>query len=192
MSHTEATSCQLPLLDGGHTTESPHKITTFELEDTNIFHDYSNGDLESLNSLLCTAWGLLLRCFTGQDSVAFQFRRSLIDNAALNAAVPQIQQSVFRMVFQEHETVSTCLAKAKGAYAITEWERQSSVSTTPELRSSTAATHQNTYIQVHDTTYEDTQDVVIHKVAKPTVLPSRRNKLTSAPGRDLATHGLHS
>ena len=167
MSETEATSCKLPLLDGVRTTESRHKIAAFELEVSANFHDYGKGDVATLNSLLCTAWGLLLRCFTGQDSVAFQFRQSIIENVALNPAVPRMQQSGFRMVFQEHETLSMCLARAKGAYAEIEWERPSSVSTMSDLRSSIAATHQNTYVQVQDTTYDDTQDVAIQKVLRP-------------------------
>lgn len=192
MSHIEATSCRLPLLDGETGTESQHKIIAFELEDTTILHDHGKGDVASLNGLLCTAWGLLLRCFTGQDSVAFQFRQSIIDNVNLTSGVPRIQQSGFQIAFQEHEPLSMCLAKAKDAYAGTEWGRASSVSEMSELRSSTAATHQNTYVHVQDTAHENTQDVVIQKVAKTTVLLSRRNKLTSAPGRNLATHGLHS
>ena len=165
MSHTEATPCKLPLLDGGETADSRLLTTETELENVGRFQSLGNRDTASFNDLLCTAWGLLLRCFTGQDEISFHFRRNVIDDGVSNRAVPQTFQSMFRMEFDEHDSLATCYAKAKDGYAGKERRQTSLVSTVPDSPSLSATGQQNTYIWIQDAS-NDAQDVAVDKVIR--------------------------
>lgn len=160
MSHTEATSCKLPLLDGEDITRARLLETELELEDFECLQDFGEKDVTSFNDLLCTAWGLLLRCYTGQDNISFHFRQTIADGLVPTPAVHLRNPSTFRMVFDEHETLSTCFAKAKDGYA----GNESIVSTVSDSNSSSAAGNQNTYVLVRNSTLKVAQDIVVQKV----------------------------
>ena len=165
MSNSEAASCKLPLLDGEDSTRA--HITVAELEPENIgrLQSFGNGDVSSFNDLLCTAWGLLLRCYTGQDDISFHFLQSVADDSVSKSIVPEANQSTFRAVFDEHECLSTCFAKAKDGYAGNKRGSLSLVSTESDSRRFPAVGLQNTYVWVKDSTHTDTQNVAVQKVA---------------------------
>ena len=163
MSHTEATPCKLPLLDGDKTTDSRLLTTDTEFEYAERFQSLGNRDIASFNHLLCTAWGLLLRCFTGQDEISFHFRHKVTNDAISDAAVSQTFQSMFQMEFDEHDNLATCYAKAKDGYAGNEGKHTSSVSPAPDSPSLSATGQQNTYVWVRDAG-DDAQDVAVDKV----------------------------
>ena len=165
MSHTEATPCKLPLLDGAETTEARLLTTETELENVGRFQSLGNRDTASFNDLLCTAWGLLLRCFTGQDEISFHFRHNVIDDGVSNRAVSQILQFIFRMEFDEHDSLATCYAKAKNGYAGNERRQTSLVSTVPDSPSLSATGQQNTYVWIQDAS-NDAQGVAVDKVIR--------------------------
>ena len=164
MSHTQATSCKLPLLDGEVTAKARLIVTDLQLGNIERIQHFGKGDITSFSELLCTAWGLLLRCYTGQDDISFHFHQSINEKLVSNSTVPPINQSTFRMVFDEHETLSTCFAKAKDGYAGNERGGPSLVSTALESRSLSAASYQNTHVWIQDSTRKDTQDVAVEKV----------------------------
>ena len=163
MSHTEATPCKLPLLDGEKTTDSRLLTTETEFEYAERFQSLGNRDTASFDNLLCTAWGLLLRCFTGQDEISFHFRQSVIDDGLSNPAVSRAFQSMFQVEFDEHDSLATCYAKAKDGYAGNERRQTSLVSTVTDSASPPATGQQNTYVWVQGAS-DDAQDVAIDKV----------------------------
>lgn len=160
MSHTETTSCKLPLLDGEDITKVRLIETEVELEDVECLQKFGEQDVTSFNDLLYTAWGLLLRCYTGQDNISFHFRQIIAGDLLPTPAVYLNSPSTVRMVFDEHETLSTCFAKAKDAYA----GNESLVSTVSDSNSSSAPSYQNTHISIRDSTRKVTQDIVVQKV----------------------------
>lgn len=164
MRHTEEISCNLPLLDGEDNTKPQLLMTELELENADLLQNLGNGDFGTVSDLLCTAWGLLLRCYTGQDRVSFLFRESKVDGLRSDISAPRDRQSLFRMVFDEQESLSTCCARAKDGYACNEWGDPSLVSTGSNPRSFSASTNQNTNLWVQDISCNDARDVAVRKV----------------------------
>ena len=167
MSQREATSCKLPLLDGEDTNTVRLTVVESELQYVDRLQRLGKGDRASLNDLLCTAWGLLLRCYTGQENVSFQFRQSICDDLVSNSSVSRLSQSTFRMVFDEHESLSSCLAKAKDGYVDVGNQRgnPSLSSTASALASLSAADYQNTHVWIQGINCKDTQDIAVGKVS---------------------------
>lgn len=163
MSHTEAMSCKLPLLDGEDVARVRLLETELELESFDCLQEFGEKDVTSFNDLLCTAWGLLLRCYTGQDDISFHFRQINADDVLPTPDVHLNNPSVFRMAFDEHETLSTCFAKAKDGYSPNS-PNESVVSTVSDSSSSSAAGNQNTHVFIRDSTRKITQDIVVQKV----------------------------
>lgn len=163
MSSIEANSCKLPLLDGDDTT-GPRLLTTeWEFEATEMLQKCGIGADARFNDMLCTAWGLLLRCYTGQDNVSFHFQRRSIEDPVSNLTAPREYHSIFRMAFHEDDSLSTCVARAKDGYAENERESPSLPSTVSDSRS-IASRSQNTHICVQDAVVKDMQDVFVQKV----------------------------
>ena len=161
MSHTEATSCTLPLLDG-EDISNPHLISTeIQLEVGEKFPDFGKSSASPFNDMLCTAWGLLLRCYTGQDDVSFHFRHGNIEEIKSNPAALSDHFSTFRMVFLEEDTLLKCIRKAQDCYADDVRGSQPLVSASWE---SSSPQYRNSFVWVQDTLLEDTQDTLIQKV----------------------------
>ena len=110
---SEAQACKLPLVDGE--TKGSVEILTTEigLENARKFCDIYQRDRLLLYGMTCTAWALLLRCYTGQDQVTFEYKS---DN--LNAIAPLLQ-----MDFDEDENLSKYMEKAKDAITGIEQKR---------------------------------------------------------------------
>ncbi len=106
MSHTEAVTCKLPLLDGERNFESRIIAAEVELQHAGTLQELcaQDRDKANLNDILCTAWGLLLRCYTGQDDIFFQFRQTNSDGE---------RSSAVRMAFHEQESLSTYIERAR-------------------------------------------------------------------------------
>lgn len=164
MSHVEATSCKLPLLDGEDSTAPRLTTTEFEPENAERLQKFDEGDVGSFNDILCTAWGLLLRCYTGQDNVFFHFRQSNVDNVVSNLAVHGDYQSTFQMTFHEQESLSTCISRAKDGYTDDERGGTSLISTASDSRPFSSSHYQNTHVWVQNATRNDMQDVAVQKV----------------------------
>ena len=161
MSHTEAMSCKLPLLDGEGTSESRLMMTALELESAETVQKFSKGNVASFDDMICAAWGLLLRCYTGQDTISFYFEQGNDDNLVSKSAVPRDRRSTFRVAFHEQDTLSMCVARAKDGYGDSERGGPSLVST---VSSSRSLPSQNTHVWVEDAMCKRMQDVAVQKV----------------------------
>lgn len=112
ISASEAEACKLPLLDG-ETSGSVRIITTeIGLENAGKLFDVCRRDRLLLYGMTCTAWALLLRCYTGQDRVTFEYR-------SVNATSP-----LLRMSFDEDETLSKYTERARDVITGIEQKRQ--------------------------------------------------------------------
>ena len=161
MSHTEATSCTLPLLDG-EDISSPHHISTeIELEVGEKFRGFDKSNGSPFNDVLCTAWGLLLRCYTGQDDVSFHFRNGNTEKLISNAATPSDHLSMCRMSFVENDTLLKCIRKAQDCYTDDLRGSQPLASGRSE---SSFSQYQNSFVWVQDASRKDAQDTSIQKV----------------------------
>ena len=161
MSHTEATSCTLPLLDG-EDISSPYLISTeIELEGGEKFRGFDKSDGSPFKDMLCTAWGLLLRCYTGQDDVSFHFRNGIIKKPISHLPTPSDHFSMFRMAFVEEDTLLKCIRKAQDCYADDVRGSQPLASARSESKFSQ---YQNSFVWVQDASHKDAQDTLIQKV----------------------------
>ena len=139
-------------------------VTDLDLDNGEGLHGFSRESAESFKNMLCTTWGLLLRCYTGQGNISFHFHQGNVDESVSNPAAPRGYHSTFRMEFHEQESLSTCVARAKDAYANAERKGPSLVSPESDVRSLSASHEQNTHVWVRSGTQEDTQDGAVQKV----------------------------
>ena len=110
----QAEICRLPLLDG-EAKESAENITTeIELEDADRLSDLCRRDGPFFYGTICTAWALLLRCYTGQDQITFRFDHNV------NATA-----SVLQVVFDENKSLSTHVENATDAISCIKQEELS-------------------------------------------------------------------
>ena len=113
ISVSEAEACKLPLLDG-ETSGSVEIITTeARLENAGNILDVCRRDRILFSATACTAWALLLRCYTGQDRVTFEYTT---DNTNATA-------SILRMSFVEDEILSNYAERARDAITGIEQKR---------------------------------------------------------------------
>ena len=144
---TQGVPCKVPLVDGENDT--PYRLLTAEIEPENgaDFEVLTSGDRRWLENLLCAAWGLLLRCYTGQESVSFEVRDSGERGLGADEATWESPGTV-TIEADEAETLSIYIEKAKAALE----ERAQSISGPRQSTSSriaaTEARHINTTIQV--------------------------------------------
>lgn len=126
LSATEVEVCKLPLLDA-NTSESAKIITTeVRLENAENTFDACRRDRLLFSGTVCTAWALLLRCYTGQDRVTFEYTT---ENANATA-------SFLRMSFGEDETSSKYTEKAKDAIIGIEQKRLAAIQSTANTATS--------------------------------------------------------
>ena len=113
LSVSEAEACKLPLLDGE--TSGPVEIITTEarLENVGNILDACRRDKILFSSTACTAWALLLRCYTGQDRVTFEYTTNDANARA----------SLLQMSFGEDEILSKYTESARDAITGIEQKR---------------------------------------------------------------------
>lgn len=113
ISGSEAEACRLPLLDG-ETSGSVEIITTeIRLKNAGNILDICRRDRILFSGTACTAWALLLRCYTGQDQVTFEYTTDNTKTAA----------SLLRMSFGEDEILSKYTERARDAITDVEQKR---------------------------------------------------------------------
>ena len=113
----EYPSCKLPLLDGRADTKIQILTAKVELEDEETIREDPHTDNAALTALICTAWGLLLRCYTGRDDVAFQLRAGDLADRSQGPSAPHLKTQMFAITFDENDTLSTSIKTAKNSYA---------------------------------------------------------------------------
>ncbi|KAL8839224.1 MAG: hypothetical protein Q9170_001830, partial [Blastenia crenularia] len=105
MSRNMKVFCKLPLLDGD-ATGSPQMVTVDSASsNAEKLEDLCRQDRATFENAICTAWGLVLRCYAGQDQVAFRVRHT-------QYVSPQ-KDSLFDFEFQGQETLLSSLERAR-------------------------------------------------------------------------------
>lgn len=113
LSVSEAAACKLPLLDG-ETSGSVEIITTeIQLKNAGNILDFCRRDRILFSSTACTAWALLLRCYTGQDQVTFEYTTDSANSTA----------SLLWMSFGEDQILSKYTERARDAITGIEQKR---------------------------------------------------------------------
>ena len=110
---SEAEPCKLPLLDGESNGATETVTTEVQLHNAGRIQEVCREDRTLVDGMICTAWALLLRCYTGQDHVTFEYRDSMKPTAPL-----------VRVIFDEEETLMNYAEKAKDAISCAEQKRQ--------------------------------------------------------------------
>ena len=137
MSAQEHTFCKLPLLDGDASTSPQNIAISSVASDVGKLRELYRQDRAILNNLLYTAWGLLLRCYTGQERISYRVR--ITDSASpKRPAGPSPQRdSKLQFTFTDHESLSVCLERVRESSSGPDNESPAKIQT-------------NTTIWVHD------------------------------------------
>ena len=147
---SRAVVSKLPLLDGE--TYLTARLTTVKVNVERIekLQEVYEEDRTRVKGMICTAWGLLLRCYTGQDDVCFYFRRS---NGAPPSQPPPATQdprSILRMSFFETESLLDHILRAQDGVTVLEQRPNSTNSTTLDASPPSASYDSNTMIWFQD------------------------------------------
>ncbi|KAL8722265.1 MAG: hypothetical protein Q9225_001212 [Loekoesia sp. 1 TL-2023] len=115
MSASESVFCKLPLLDGD--AKSSPQIIAVDSVSGNVgkLHELHAQDKAAAEQVLCTAWGLLLRCYTGQDRISFRVRHGGEKSLEQSSAASLQNESLFQLAFRAEESLSVCLGSARRA-----------------------------------------------------------------------------
>ncbi|KAL6714216.1 hypothetical protein ACLMJK_008711 [Lecanora helva] len=108
-----AQNCKLPLLDGGKDNSANIISAEVELQNAAKIHEVCHGDRSLICGILCTAWTLVLRCYTGQDELTFRYKHGVNRPALL-----------LRTILDEESKLSDCAEKAKDAIGSIDQKRQ--------------------------------------------------------------------
>ena len=118
-------TCKIPLLDGEAEPAPRARTTDIHLEQAAKLQGLYRNNKTYLEGLICTAWGLVLRCFTGQDDVSFHFRRSRSARPVAESASVQENRSKFQMSFRENEILLAHIQRAQEGTALVKPARPS-------------------------------------------------------------------
>ena len=141
--------CKLPLLDGD-TNTTAHVITTeVEPENSADFQEIYSKDREDFEILLCATWGLLLRCYTGQEAVSFHFQGCCNKAFRVGSATAE-QKHTVTVEMQEMETLASYVEKTQTRHTMLTNEESRSEFSKLNNRSIATSTDINTTIQIQN------------------------------------------
>ncbi|KAI4211729.1 MAG: hypothetical protein LQ351_005503 [Letrouitia transgressa] len=110
-------TCKLMLLDGNAKASARLIEVEVEVRYTEKLQELYNQDKAHLEGVICTAWGLLLRCFNGQDEVSFRLKR----NESLHTAdFTQKPLPAMQFLFHENDSLLTYIKQAETKLSSTE------------------------------------------------------------------------
>ena len=146
---SRAVACKLPLLDGGaEPTAAPLtvEVTPGCMKE---LQEIAPSDIRRLQGMICAAWGLLLRCYTGQDAVCFYLRRNLSAASNQTPSVQQDTRSSLEMSFAENELLLNQVSRVQ--HDITNLEQLSEPARDSDSNASSQLSldHMNTMIWFH-------------------------------------------
>ena len=113
---TSPASCKLPMLDGNAKVVTRHIVTEVEFKQAGRLYAVANEANGSLGGIVCIAWALLLRCYTGQDQVCFELMGNVINEPTAQSEGHGDTRLVFNMAFQEGDVLSTCIRRASNSH----------------------------------------------------------------------------
>ena len=115
-SNVEVVSCKIPLLDGDAKEAKESIVTEVEINQKHRLCEVARVMNGSLEGIICIAWALLLRCYTGQDQVCFELIGDVIEECPAQHEEPGTYTSVFRKGFQREDILSTCVRQASSSH----------------------------------------------------------------------------
>lgn len=141
----ECEPCQLPRLGGGLTGPKRPMSLRVNVEQKEKMQQVLASDEASFAALLRAAWGLLLRCYTGQDDVCFGYQEfgasyTVKEEPALSNTSPE-GMPVARLILDGTMSLAKTLEKSRGEY----------VSALPYPSSVSSAIVRNSERQLFDT-----------------------------------------
>ncbi|RDL40220.1 uncharacterized protein BP5553_00199 [Venustampulla echinocandica] len=104
-----AVPCQFANFEGGTYEGDGHLSAYVELEDSEDTRSLLAGDPKITASVLKLVWGLVLRCYTGQDDVCFAYQEFEDSKAALNMLLA-------RIAFDETTNIQKMVQKIQHAH----------------------------------------------------------------------------
>ena len=113
LSVSEAEVCKLPLLDGENSGSIEIITTKVRLKNAGNILEVCRRDKILFFGTACAAWALLLRCYTGQNRVTFEYTAADVNATA----------SLLRMSFGEDEILSKYPESARDAITGIEQKR---------------------------------------------------------------------
>jgi len=142
---SRAIACKLPLLDGENVSTARPARVEVKQECLEKLQQMYGEDEKRLKGMICAAWGLLLRCFTGQNEICFYFQQS--NGAWLSQPLFDSENTrpIVHLPFLENEKLLDQIAKAQDAVANLE-QRPQSINTPLEKSSAPACCQANTMI----------------------------------------------
>ena len=110
-------SCKLPILDGDAKAATRTIVVEIGLNQGERLCELPEKADGSFEAAICTAWALLLRCYTGQDQVCFELTGDVKDECTPQSKGSDKDHSVFNMGFQEGDVLSTCIRRANTSHS---------------------------------------------------------------------------
>ncbi|KAL9614736.1 MAG: hypothetical protein Q9167_000805 [Letrouitia subvulpina] len=116
-------TCKLMLLDGNAKASARLIEAEIDLKYLEKLQELYNQNKAHLEGVICTAWGLLLRCFTGQDEVSFRLKRNESSQTADSAQSPQ---TAMQFLFRENDSLLKHIKQAEAEISCSGNARHSS------------------------------------------------------------------
>lgn len=138
--------CKLPLLDGEKGPQAGPITVDVEPESLGRLQRMIPSDRSGLKGMICAGWGLLLRCYTGQDEVCFNFRQQ---SGGLPGNIPFAQQdtrSSLGITFSSEGKLLDLVSRLQEQVAVPEQQQQLNQEVTLYMTSETAMTISNTTV----------------------------------------------
>ncbi len=135
---SRAIACKLPLLDGENVPTARPTMVEVKPERLEKLQQIFEEDEKRLKGMICAAWGLLLRCFTGQNEVCFYFQQSNVACLSQPLSDSENTRPIVHLSFLENEKLLDQIAKAQDAVTNLE-QRPEAICNTPLETSSVPA-----------------------------------------------------
>ena len=152
MSFSRAVGCKLPFLDGKPGPTARPITVEVNPESAGELLENITSDTSHLKGTICAAWGLLLRCYTGQNDVCFYFRQH---NGSLPDQSPILQQHArqnLRLSFPENGELRNQILEAEDDVVALEQQRQSDLVTVQNADLGSNVNNPNTMVWVREGT----------------------------------------
>ena len=160
--------CKLPLLDGKGSSASQSLTTQVSFEHVEKLLHICREREAYLEALLYTAWGLLLRCFAGQDGVSFHVGRGECDSTDPKSVALTEHRSVFQMTFDANETLLAYIQKVQTDLKSSRQTQCSPSSITSDVHSSSIMPGCNSTVWIQERAHtRPTQDESMQKLQDP-------------------------
>ena len=110
---SRAVACKLPLLDGGAEPTAAPPTAEVTPECKKKLQEIASSDIRRLQGMICAAWGLLLRCYTGQDAVCFYLRKNVGAASDQTPSVQQDTRSSLEFSFAENDLLANQISSVQ-------------------------------------------------------------------------------